>query len=40
MGIVSWLIWGFLVDSGSFLIAVLTSTLLLALWQGYERRRL
>jgi uncharacterized membrane protein YeaQ/YmgE (transglycosylase-associated protein family) len=85
MGIVSWLIWGFLVglfarglrpgrqaigcwwtialgivgsllggflatevlniadsdefDFGSFLIAVVTSTLLLGLWEGYERRR-
>jgi uncharacterized membrane protein YeaQ/YmgE (transglycosylase-associated protein family) len=85
MGIVSWVIWGFLVgliargvkpgrqaigcwwtialgivgsllggflstevlnsadadkfDFGSFLIAVLTSVLLLALWEGYERRR-
>lgn len=85
MGIVSWLIWGFLVglfargvkpgrqaigcwwtialgivgsllggflstevlniadadkfDFGSFFIAVLTSVLLLALWEGYERRR-
>ena len=27
-------------DLGSFLIAVLTSVLLLALWEGYERRRL
>jgi uncharacterized membrane protein YeaQ/YmgE (transglycosylase-associated protein family) len=86
MGIVSWVIWGFLVgliargvkpgrqaigcwwtialgivgsllggflstevlniadadkfDFGSFLIAVLTSALLLGLWEGYERRRL
>jgi uncharacterized membrane protein YeaQ/YmgE (transglycosylase-associated protein family) len=85
MGIVSWVIWGFLVgliargvkpgrqaigcwwtialgivgsllggflstevlniadadkfDFGSFLIAVLTSVLLLALWEGYERRQ-
>lgn len=85
MGIVSWLIWGFLVglfarglrpgrqaigcwwtialgiagsllggflstevlhiadadefDLGSFLIAVLTSAILLGLWEGYERRR-
>jgi uncharacterized membrane protein YeaQ/YmgE (transglycosylase-associated protein family) len=27
-------------DLGSFLIAVLASVLLLALWEGYERRRL
>jgi uncharacterized membrane protein YeaQ/YmgE (transglycosylase-associated protein family) len=27
-------------DFGSFLIAVLTSVLLLGLWEGYERRRL
>ena len=27
-------------DLGSFLIAVLTSVLLLALWERYERRRL
>ena len=27
-------------DLGSFLIAVLTSALLLALWERYERRRL
>jgi uncharacterized membrane protein YeaQ/YmgE (transglycosylase-associated protein family) len=26
-------------DFGSFLIAVLTSALLLGLWEGYERRR-
>ena len=27
-------------DLGSFLIAVLTSVVLLAIWEGYERRRL
>jgi uncharacterized membrane protein YeaQ/YmgE (transglycosylase-associated protein family) len=51
LGIVGSLLGGFLstevlniadadkFDFGSFLIAVLTSVLLLALWEGYERRR-
>jgi uncharacterized membrane protein YeaQ/YmgE (transglycosylase-associated protein family) len=52
LGIVGSLIGGFLstevldiadadeFDFGSFLIAVLTSLVLLGLWEGYERRRL
>jgi uncharacterized membrane protein YeaQ/YmgE (transglycosylase-associated protein family) len=51
LGIVGSLIGGFLstevlniadadkFDFGSFLIAVLTSALLLGIWEGYERRR-
>jgi uncharacterized membrane protein YeaQ/YmgE (transglycosylase-associated protein family) len=52
LGIVGSLLGGFLstevlqiadadkFDFGSFLIAVLSSALLLALWEGYEQRRL
>jgi uncharacterized membrane protein YeaQ/YmgE (transglycosylase-associated protein family) len=51
LGIVGSLLGGFLstevlniadadeFDLGSFLIAVLTSALLLGIWEGYERRR-